>query len=228
MLTLTGSAAYVALVQTAAGLPVVLFAILAGTIGDLVDRRRFLLVTETFMLIAAAALGALAIAGLVTPWVLLALIFAVGTGQALTSPTWQTLQPELVSPAERTQAISLGSVNQNLARAVGPAIGGVLLAATSAGTVFLVNAVSFVAVIGVIVAWRSVRAPDALPREHVGEAVRAGGRYIAASPVLRVILARAGLFIFFASAIWALLPLIAQSALYLGSGGYGPAACRST
>ena len=222
MLSLTTSATYVALVQTAAGLPVVLFAIVAGTIGDLVDRRRFLLVTETFMLVAAAALGALAIAGLVTPWVLLALIFAVGTGQALTSPTWQTLQPELVSPVERTQAISLGSVNQNLARAVGPAIGGVLLAATSAGTVFLVNAVSFVAVIAVIVAWRSAaRAPDALPREHVGEAVRAGGRYIAASPVLRVILARAGLFIFFASAIWALLPLTAETVLHLGSGGYG-------
>jgi MFS family permease len=141
---------------------VVLFAIVAGTIGDLVDRRRFLLVTETFMLIAAAALGALTIAGLVTPWVLLALVFAVGTGQALTSPTWQTLQPELVSPAERTQAISLGSVNQNLARAVGPAIGGALLAATSAGTVFLVNAASFVVVIGVIAAWRwAARAPDA-------------------------------------------------------------------
>jgi MFS family permease len=124
MLTLTSSAVYVALVQTAAGLPVVLFAILAGTIGDLVDRRRLLLLTQTFMLAAAAALGALAIAGLVTPWVLLALVFAVGTGQALTSPTWQTLQPELVSPAERVQAISLGSVNQNLARAVGPALGG--------------------------------------------------------------------------------------------------------
>jgi MFS family permease len=221
MLTLTSSAAYVALVQTAAGLPVVLFAILAGTIGDLVDRRRFLLVTQTFMLIAAAALGALALAGLVTPWVLLALVFAVGTGQALTSPTWQTLQPELVSPAERTQAISLGSVNQNLARAIGPAIGGALLAATSAGTVFLVNAVTFVAVIGVIAAWHSTRTADALPREHVSEAIRAGGRYVVASPVLRVILARAGLFIFFASAIWALLPLIARSALHLGSGGYG-------
>jgi MFS family permease len=221
MLSLTSSAAYVALVQTAAGLPVVLFAIAAGTIGDLVDRRRFLLVTETFMLVAAAALGALAIAGLVTPWVLLALVFAVGTGQALTSPTWQTLQPELVSPAERPQAISLGSVNQNLARAVGPAIGGALLAATSAGTVFLVNAATFVAVIGVIAAWRSAPVPDALPREHVGEAIRAGGRYVAGSPVLRVILARAGLFIVFASAIWALLPLVARTTLHLGSGGYG-------
>jgi MFS family permease len=221
MLTLTTSATYVALVQTAAGLPVVLFAILAGTIGDLVDRRRFLLVTQTFMLAAAAALGGLAIAGLVTPWVLLALLFTVGTGQALTSPTWQTLQPELVDPAERPQAISLGSVNQNLARAVGPAIGGLLLAATNAGTVFLINAATFAAVIGVIWAWRSTRAPDALPREHVGEAVRAGARYVAASPVLRVILARAGLFIFFASALWALLPLAAHSVLHLGSGGYG-------
>ncbi len=221
MLTLTSSAAYVALVQTAAGLPVVLFAILAGTIGDLLDRRRFLLITQTFMLAAATVLGVLAIAGLVTPWVLLALVFAVGTGQALTSPTWQTLQPELVSAAERPQAISLGAVNQNLARAIGPAIGGILLAATSAGTVFLINAATFAAVIAVIAAWHSTRTQDALPREHVGEAVRAGGRYVAASPALRVILARTGLFIFFASAIWALLPLIARSALHLGSGGYG-------
>jgi predicted MFS family arabinose efflux permease len=221
MLSLTTSATYVALVQTAAGLPVVLFAILAGTIGDLVDRRRFLLFTETFMLAMAALLGVLAIAGLVTPWVLLAMVFALGTGQALTSPTWQTLQPELVAPAERAQAISLGSVNQNLARAVGPAIGGLLLAATSAGTVFLINAGTFVAVIAVIWAWHSTRAPDALPREHAGEAVRAGARYVAASPVLRVILIRAGLFIFFASAVWALLPLTARSALHLESGGYG-------
>lgn len=102
MLTLTGSAAYVALVQTAASLSVVMFAVLAGTLGDLVDRRRFLLVTQA-MLLAAAALGLLAMAGLTSPWALLALIFAVGTGQALTSPTWQTLQPELVTPAERAR-----------------------------------------------------------------------------------------------------------------------------
>jgi predicted MFS family arabinose efflux permease len=222
MLSLTTSAAYVALVQTAAGLPVVLFAVLAGTIGDLVDRRRFLLVTQFAMLAAAVALGALAIAGLVTPWVLLALLFAGGIGQALTAPTWQTLQPELVDPAERPQAISLGAVNQNLARAVGPAIGGILLAATSAGVVFFANAATFIAVIAVIAAWRAAARPaGTLPREHVSEAVRAGGRYVAASPALRVILLRAALFIFFASAIWALLPLIARSTLHLGSGGYG-------
>lgn len=221
MLTLTSSAAYIALVQTAASLPVVFFAVAAGAIGDLVDRRRFLLIAQGFMLVAAVALGALALAGLVTPWVLLALIFAVGTGQALTAPTWQTLQPELVPPAERPQAISLGAVNQNLARAVGPAIGGIVLAATSAGTVFLINAATFVAVIGVIFWWRGTRPAQVLPREHVGAAIRAGGRYVAASPALRVILLRTALFIFFASSIWALLPLTARSTLHLGSGGYG-------
>jgi MFS family permease len=219
MLTLTTSATYVALVQTAASLPVVLFAVLAGAVGDLVDRRRFVLVTQSLMLIAAVALGVLALAGRVTPWILLALIFAVGTGRALTSPTWQTLQPELVPAAERQQDISLGAVNQNLARAVGPAIGGIVLAATSAGTVFLINAATFLAVIFVIAWWHSTRPVDLLPREHVGEVVRAGGRYVAASPALRIILLRAGLFGFFASSISALLPLTAQRQLHLGSGG---------
>jgi MFS family permease len=173
-----------------------LFAVAAGAIGDLVDRRKFLLVSQGVMLAAAVALGALALAGLVTPWTLLALIFALGVGQALTSPTWQTLQPELVSPPERQQAISLGSVNQNLARAIGPAIGGAILAATSAGTVFLVNAATFLAVIAVVAAWRSTRPAAVLPREHLGEAIRAGGRYVMASPALRVILLRALLFVF--------------------------------
>ncbi|HUN33979.1 MAG TPA: MFS transporter [Trebonia sp.] len=221
MLTLTGSAAYVALVSTAGSLPIMVFAIAAGAIGDLVDRRRFLLIAQGLMLAAAVALGALALAGLVTPWTLLALLFALGVGQAMTAPVWQTLQPELVDPPERQQAISLGAVNQNLARAIGPAIGGVILAATSAGTVFLVNAVTFLAVIGVIAAWRSTRSAGALPREHLGEAIRAGGRYVVASPALRVILLRAFVFIVFASSIWALLPLVALSQLHLGSGGYG-------
>ena len=221
MLSLTGSATYVALVQTASGVPVVLFAVLAGVAGNLVDRRHLLLVTQGLMLLAAAALGALALAGLVTPWVLLALVFAVGTGAALTAPTWQVLQPELVPPDERQQAISLGSVNQNLARAVGPAIGGIVLAATSAGTDFLINAASFLVVIAVIARWRSTRPVQTMPREHVGEAIRAGGRFVAASPALRVILARAFIFIFFAASVWALLPLIAELQLHLGSGGYG-------
>ena len=221
MLTLTGSAAYVALVQSAASVPIFLFAVLAGTIGDLVDRRRFLIVAQTYMLLVATALGVLAVLKMVTPWSLLGLLFGVGIGQALTAPTWQTLQPELVDADERTQAISLGSVNQNLARAVGPAIGGAVLAATSAGVLFLINAATFGPLIGVIASWRGKRPATALPREHVREAVRAGGRYVRASPALRVVLLRSGLFSLFASGIWAVLPLVAQNSFHLGSGGYG-------
>jgi predicted MFS family arabinose efflux permease len=222
MLTLTTSATLVALIQTAAGLPVVLLAVPAGAIGDLVDRRRLLIASQSFMLLAAVALAMLALAGLVTPWVLLALIFAVGAGQTLTSPTWQTLQPELVAPEDRTQAIALGAVNQNLSRAIGPAIGGALYAASSAAALFFVNAASFVPVIGTVARWHGgVRPASTVGREHVLEAMRAGARYVAASPALRVILLRAGLFMFFANAIWALLPLIARSRLHLGSGGYG-------
>ncbi|MBV8999936.1 MAG: MFS transporter, partial [Solirubrobacterales bacterium] len=222
MLTLTTSATLVALIQTAAGLPVVLLAVPAGAIGDLVDRRRLLIASQSFMLSAAVVLAALAFAGLVTPVVLLGLIFAVGAGQTLTSPTWQTLQPELVAPEDRTQAIALGAVNQNLSRAIGPALGGALYAATSAAALFVVNAFSFVPVIGAVARWRGRARPESVAApEHVGDAIRAGARYVASSPALRVVLLRAGLFMVFANSIWALLPLVAHSRLHLGSGGYG-------
>jgi MFS family permease len=222
MLTLTTSATLVALIQTAAGLPIVLLAVPAGALGDLVDRRRLLIASQSFMLLAAGLLAGLALAGLLTPLALLLLIFAVGVGQTLTSPTWQTLQPELVPAEDRTQAIALGAVNQNLSRAVGPAIGGALYAATSAGVLFVVNAVSFVPVIGAVARWRGGAHPKSVVApEHVGEAIRAGARYVAGSPALRVVLLRAGLFMLFANSIWALLPLVARSRLHLGSGGYG-------
>lgn len=223
MLSLTPATSYLAFIQTASSLPVLLFAIPAGAAGDLVDRRRLLLATTAFMAVTTAALGFLAIAGLVTPWALLAALFLVGAGQAWTSPTWQTLQPELVPAAERPQAIALGAVNMNLARAVGPAIGGALVALTEPSVVFLVNAATFLAVIVAVAAWRDRRtaAADGPPPEHLGEAIRASGRYVANSLVLRTVLVRAAFFIFFASAIWALLPAIARADLHLGSGAYG-------
>jgi MFS family permease len=223
MLSLTPATSYLAFIQTAASLPVLLFAIPAGAAGDLVDRRRLLLGTTLFMAATTAALGVLTIAGLVTPWALLAAIFLVGVGQAWTSPTWQTLQPELVPEAERPAAIALGAVNMNLARAVGPAIGGALVAVTEPSVVFLINAATFLAVIAAVWRWRDRRAEvaDPLPREHLGEAMRASGRYVANSPVLRTVLVRAAAFIFFASAIWALLPAVARADLGLGSGAYG-------
>ena len=222
MLSLTSSAAFLAFIQSAASLPVLLFAIPAGAVGDLVDRRKLLLISQAFMLLASLVLAVLAATDHVTRWSLLALLFAVGSGQAWTSPTWQSLQPELVPADERSQAIALGSVNQNLARAVGPAIGGALVAATNPSLAFFVNAATFLAVIGAVATWRETRRRDStVPPEHVRAAIRASGRYVFNSRALRAVLVRTAAFIGFASALWALLPSIAHTQLGLGSGGYG-------
>jgi MFS family permease len=221
MSSLTVAAAPVALIQTASSLPVLLFALLAGVLGDLLDRRRLIVTCQVGMLAASVVLAGLTLAGSVTPLVLLALIFAIGVGNAFVAPVWQTLQPELVPPAERPEAIALGAVNQNLARAVGPALGGALLAAVNAGAVFLANAVSFLGVVAVVARARIPPRPGSRSPEHVAGALRAGGRFILASGDLRVLLARASLFVVPASAIWALLPVVARRDLGLGSAGYG-------
>ena len=220
MISLTSSAFLVGAIQ-ATNLPVLLLAVPGGVLGDLLNRKKLIVAGQAVMLASAAALGALDVAGLVTPAVLLILLCGVGVGQGLTGPIAQTLQPELVPAPERPQAIALGSVNQNLARAIGPAIGGLLLAATSAAVLFFVNAASFLAVI-IVVATVSVPARVlALPREHVRSATRAGGRFVRNSPALLAIMVRAAAFGFFASGVWALLPLVARHTLGLGSGGYG-------
>jgi MFS family permease len=220
MTSLTSSAVLVGAIQ-ATNLPVLLLAIPAGVLGDLFNRKRLILAGQGVMLLAAVALGLLDAAGAVTPVLLLVLLSGVGVGQGLTGPIAQTLQPELVPPAERPQAIALGSVNQNLARAVGPAIGGALLAATSAAVVFFVNAASFLAVVGVVAVVAVPLRKVTLPREHLRSATRAGGRFVSSSPALIAIMVRAAAFAFFASAVWALLPLVARKTLGLGSGGYG-------
>ena len=221
MTSLTRSALLLSAISAAGSIPVLLLAIPAGALGDLVDRRRLILVSQLGMLLAAAVLAVLAAASAITPAVLLVLLFIIGVGGAAGSPTWQTLSPELVPPADRPQAIALGSVNQNLARAVGPAIGGALLAATSAAVVFGVNAVSFLAVVGAVAVTAIPIRRLTLPREHAFAAVRAGGRYVTNSPTLIALIARAALFILPAGALWALLPLVARFRLGLGSAGYG-------
>jgi len=221
MTSLTGSALLLSAISAAGSIPVLLFAIPAGALGDLVDRRRLILTGQLVMLVAAALLAVLSAIGGLTPWVLIALLFVIGVGGAFGAPTWQTLQPELVPGELRTPAIQLGSVNQNLARAVGPAIGGVLLAATSAAFVFGINAASFVAVVGVVLVTRLPTRATSLPREHAFAAVRAGGRFVASSPLLLAVIVRAMAFVFFAGALWAVLPLVARHRLGLGSGGYG-------
>lgn len=218
---LGGGAFAVALVQTATSLPVFLFALPAGAMGDLFDRRRVLLASQTSMLVAATVLGVLTLTGATTRAVLLGLTFTLGTGQALMVTSWQAIQPELVDRDEIPQAAALNGVNFNLARAIGPAIGGVLVAASGPATVFLVNAASFLAVGGVLLGWR--RPPDhhGFARERMWGAVALGARFVRSAPTFRIVLLRMGLFIAFASALWALLPVVARGPLALGSGGYG-------
>jgi MFS family permease len=218
---LTHDPLQVALVQTATSLPVFLFGFPAGAVGDVFDRRRVLLVSQAFMLVAAAVLAWLTFSGDTTPWVLLGLTFAIGTGRALTAPSWQAIQPQLVGRRLIPQAAALGAASVNVARAAGPALGGALVAAAGAGWVFGVNAISFLGVLAVLVLWRRERVEKPLGPEHVRAAMRAGTRYVRSSPRMKAILARSAVFVLFASALFALLPILARDDLKLGSGGYG-------
>ncbi len=221
MVSLTKSPILVALVETAGSLPVVLLALPAGALADVVDRRRLLLVTQSWMLVAAAMLGSLTIAGRITPWALLLFTFAIGLGSAMNGPAFQAIIAELVPRRELPAAVTLSGVAINVSRAVGPALGGLLVAAAGSGVVFLLNALSFLAVMLVIYRWQPARKESTMPPEHILGAMRAGVRYVRYAPALRAAFIRTGAFIVCASALWALLPLHARQALGLGSFGYG-------
>jgi MFS family permease len=221
MTDLTDSPLLVALVQAATSLPAFLAALPAGALADLVDRRRLLMATQAWMLAAALVLAGLTAAGQVTPAVLLALTFALGLGQAVYVPGWQASVPELVPAADLPQAVALGSVSFNAARAIGPALGGVVIALSGPEAVFALNAVSCVAPIVAFARWRRPPAAEAGPVERLGGAVRAGLRYVRNDPPLLAVLGRAALFVLGSGALWGLLPQVAAERLGLGSGGYG-------
>jgi MFS family permease len=221
MVSLAPSPVMVALMQTAATAPFFLLALPGGALADILDRRRLLLATQAWMLLAAAALGVLTLLGRITPGTLLLLTFVLGVGNAMNAPVWQAIVPELVPRAELPAAVTLGSLSFNVARAVGPTLGGLLFAAVGPGTVFLLNAASFLAVILVVAEWRREAPAATLPAEEVVGAIRAGARYARHAAPLRAVLARCALFVPAASALWALLPLVGRQALGLGAVGYG-------
>ncbi len=221
MTSLSPSPLMVALVQSATSLPVFVVGLPAGAVADIVDRRRLLLVTQTWMLAAAALLAVLAFVDLMTPTTLLVLTFALGVGVAMNTPTWQAITPELVPRSELTRAVALNALPINIGRAIGPAIGGVLVAAAGPALVFALNAVSFVAVLAVVYRWRRQAPRSLLPAERVIGATRAGLRYARHAPPLAAVLVRTGVFIVCASAFWALLPVIARRDLGLSALGYG-------
>jgi MFS family permease len=211
MVSLGAGPMYVALTQTASTLPFFLLALPAGAIGDIVDRRKLILFTEAWMLCAAIALAVATLAGVVTPWMLLALTFALSAGDAFETPTWRAVLPELVSRDDLPAASALNGIEFNIARAVGPALAGMLIAAAGPGAPFLVNVASFVGVIVVVARWkRPVRARTA-PPETVGGATVAAIRYVRYAPAVRALTLRSGAVMFFASASFALLPTVAHN-----------------
>jgi MFS family permease len=211
----------VALIQTAGALPVFLLSLAAGALADIVDRRRLLIFSQSWMLVAAAGLGILTVFHLTSPLLLLNLTFLLGLGNALTGPAWNAIVPELVPRAEVGAAVSINSVGYNVARAVGPALGGLVVAAAGSGAVFLLNAASFLGVIVVFYRWRRTPRKSVLPAERVVGAMRAGWRYVAHAPSIRSTLVRLSLFMVGASAFWGLAPLFARQDLGRGAAGYG-------
>lgn len=221
MTSLAPSPMMVALVEAATTLPMFMLALPAGAFADIIDRRRLLIFTQGWMLIAATGLGVLTLLGITTPWVLLTFTFLLGLGAAMNAPAWQAIVPELVPIQELPAAIALNSVGFNISRAIGPALGGLVVAAAGPYAAFLLNAVTFLGVIVLLYRWRRPPRESTLPAERLFGAVRAGLRYVRQSPSLRAVLVRSGLFIIFGSALWALLPLFARIELGRGPAGYG-------
>lgn len=227
MTSLTRSPLLIALMQTAASLPAVGLAFPAGAAADIFDRRRLLIFWQTWMLASVALLSALTLMGIVSPATLLGLTFLLNVGSALNNPAWQAIVPELAPRLELPDAIAINSAGFNLARAAGPALGGLIVAAFAtaargAGFVFSLNSLSFVAVIAVLLAWhRTPPFKSALPSERILGSLRSGARYLRHSPPLQAVFVRAFVFTTFASAVWALLAVVAREHLKQGAMGYG-------
>jgi predicted MFS family arabinose efflux permease len=211
----------VALVQTASLSPTLVLALFAGALADRVDRRRLLIVVQAYAAAAAAVLTGIAFVGLLQPTSLLVLIFAIGCAAAFTTPAWQAIQPELVPREQVPAAASLTGVAVDAARAIGPPIAGILVAAAGSAAVFALNAVSFVVMMVVLLAWKRPAPTSIGERKPLGRSILEGVRYVRGSRPAGRILLRAAFFAVPASALWALLPLVARDQWNLRAIGYG-------
>ncbi len=221
MTTLNPSPAIVALVPAATTLPVCLLALPAGTLADGMDKRKLLMVVQVIMLLAAALLGVLVLQGWARTGTLLAVTFALGTGTAIMSPTWQAIIPRLVPRQELQQAIALHAVGINISRAIGPAVGGLVIVSLGIAWPFLINSLSFLAVVGALWWWRAPPQPHGSPKEAFLTALRTGLQHVPQNVGLRNTLWRSVLFFGFSSAYWALLPLVARKQLQGGASLFG-------
>jgi len=222
MTSTTTSPLLVSLLQTAASVPVFMLALPAGALADLANRRHLLIIANLGVTATAAVLAVASVWGVVSPELLLAFTFALGVGAAFNNPAWQATIPEVVPRPLVSAATTLNGVNINLARALGPAIGGLLVAAAGPPAVFTLNAVATFVIVVVVWRWRGEDARvAAAPAERLAGAMRAGLRFVRFSQELRPVLVRALSFIVCGSAVWALLPLLAREQLGLGATEYG-------
>lgn len=218
---LSSSPAAVATIQAAATLPVFLLAIPAGVLSDILDRRRFLIVIQIALAAVSGSLAFLSWQNGLTIEILIALAFAGGIGAAMMGPTWQSIVPELVPANTLRQAVALNGLGVNIARAIGPALGGLLLAGFGAAATYCADLISYVFVIGALIWWKRPVQPSDPLREHFFSAFRAGLRFTRAHSKLHIVLLRAAVHFAFGSSVWALLPLVARQLLHGGAGLYG-------
>ncbi len=211
MVSLHAGPGYVALIQTAASLPYFLLALPAGSAGDIFDRRRLVLFTEAWMMAVALILAVLTLGGLTSPWLLLALTFALSAGDAFETPTWRAILPELVSKDDLPAASALNGIEFNLARAVGPAAAGIVIAFAGVPTAFVANVISFSGVILVVARWKRPIRKQTAPAETLTGATIAAVRYVRNSPAILTVLVRTGIVLFFSSSLFALLPSVART-----------------
>jgi MFS family permease len=221
MASLAGSPQLVALVQASTTLPIMLLSLLAGAVADNLDRRKVMLAAQVFMLLVSALLSVFAWQGMLTPVMLLGFTFLIGCGTAFNGPAWQASVGEMVPRPALAGAVALNSMGFNIARSVGPAVGGAIVAAAGAAAAFAVNAVSYVGLIAVLARWHPLRAPRTLPAEPLLQAMGSGVRYVAMSPNLRRVLLRALVFGLAAAAVPALMPLVARDLMHGGPLTYG-------
>ena len=211
----------VALVQTASLGPTLLLGLFAGALADLFDRRRFLIFMQSYAVVVTLALALLTNFGHLSPTSLLMFTVAIGCASALAGPAWQAIQPEVVTREQIPAEATLASVSANACRAIGPAIGGVAVALVGPAAVFAINAVSFAGIIVALVGWKRPKQLAPLERERLGPAIISGLLFVGNAPNFRRILTRTALFLFPASALFALLPVVAASRWHLGASGYG-------
>jgi MFS family permease len=221
MTTLTKEPLMVASVQATTALAMFLLSLPAGALADIIDRRRYLIVLQSGLMIAAGIVALITFFGIITPYLLLFMTFSLGVGAALSFSAWIALMSELVPAKHLTAAVTLTGLSINISRSIGPALAGFIIAASGSWAVFALNAFSFFGIIIVLKSWKRQTEVSPLPGERLYGAMRAGLRYVKGSPSFQIVLIKATAFFIFASAAWALLPLIVRVQLLGGPIEYG-------